>query len=176
MRKLAAALLAILIAVPAMARPPAHHGGRSAVSVQINPWSPSWRPAPRSGYVWVDGYWDVDQWIPGYWAPTYSRAGYVWVRGYYDGVSYTDGYWRSTYRAGHSWVSGRWNGRSYSSGYWAPSHRVATRSAPHSRAATPRRAGHSAARPASRSRVPSSSSRPAARPGNRSSSSRGGRR
>lgn len=38
--------------------------------VSVNPWSPSWVPAPRSGYAWVGGHYDAwGNWVPGHWHP-----------------------------------------------------------------------------------------------------------
>jgi len=56
-------------------------------------------PAPRPGYVWIDGEW-------------------IWRGGHYV---YQRGYWAEP-RRGHAWVAGRWerhgNGWTWRKGYW----------------------------------------------------------
>jgi len=132
MRKLAAALLALFIALPAFAGHPAYRPVRGAtVVVHVDPWSPTWRPAPRAGYVWVDGYWDYDVWVPGYWETVKRR---VHVPGYWEKVWHGPEYgyrydrcgrrYRYVVRPGHYdrvWVPGRYEvryERVWRPGYW----------------------------------------------------------
>jgi hypothetical protein len=57
-------------------------------------------PAPGSGYVWMNGYWNM------------NRGSYVWV----------PGRWSRPPRAGAVWVSPRWDNRGgnyrFHRGYW----------------------------------------------------------
>lgn len=56
-------------------------------------------PAPRTGYVWVNGHWrwwrGAYAWEPGHWIAV--RAGYHWVTGHWvprgSGWVWIDGYW-----------------------------------------------------------------------------------
>ena len=106
-----------LLTADADARPYAHVVvGGPHFSVVFNPWSAHARPAPRHGWIWVDGYWSHGDWRPGHWVPSYSRPGYAWVNGYWSGHSWTDGYWRDQHRdnGGDRHVQadvGRGNGR-----------------------------------------------------------------
>lgn len=145
------------------------------VGVGVRPWVSTWSPPPRSGWVWVngrydgwgvwtpghwastrpapsgyvyvDGFWQgdvyVDGWYrtprrdgwvwvdtryradgsvtPGHWRPLQQvPAGYVWEPGVFDGTGYTDGFWRPAQRSGYSWEPPRWDGTSWSAGYWMP--------------------------------------------------------
>lgn len=73
--------------------------------------------APSPNYVWIDGYWDWDDfygdyvWVPGTWALPPVR-GWVW----------RDGYWENGPR-GYAWISGYWANpyRPYS--YFGATHR-----------------------------------------------------
>lgn len=91
------------------------------IRVVINPWAPGYAPAPRPGWVWVEGHYDEDgNWIPGYWRPAFDRPGYVWVPGHWNGAVYVDGYWREADRPGFVWVEGHYEGNRWVPGYWAP--------------------------------------------------------
>ena len=56
-------------------------------------------PAPRTGYVWVNGHWRWWQgayvWEPGHWITV--RVGYHWIPGHWasrgSGWVWIDGYW-----------------------------------------------------------------------------------
>lgn len=54
-------------------------------------------PAPRDGYVWIDGnwYWNTGAWAwaPGYWVV--GRPGYVYVQGSWAGHRWRPGYWNA---------------------------------------------------------------------------------
>jgi hypothetical protein len=53
-----------------------------------------WRPQYRSSYRWVSAYYDADGvYHAGYWMPTEDRAGQVWVPGWFDGNEWVPGYW-----------------------------------------------------------------------------------
>ena len=118
MRTLAALFISLIAASPAMASHPGYYGPGPSVVVQVDAFAPGHRPAPRAGYVWIDGYYDAYGWVPGWWEPTYSRAGYAWVPGYWAGPQYIDGYWRANARAGYYWSAGYYDGRSYVRGGW----------------------------------------------------------
>ncbi len=67
MRTLAAALFALLVSSPALASHPGyHHNHRASGVVHVDPFAPNYRPAPRAGFVYVDGYYDCGNWIPGF--------------------------------------------------------------------------------------------------------------
>ena len=113
----------LLVMLASLAVNPAQAGVHVSVSVPgvsivVNPWDPGYRPAPRAGYHWVDGYWAGPNWVPGYWQPAYARAGYLWVPGYWNGHSYIDGYWRPSVRAGYVWVGGSYYGGRWYDGGW----------------------------------------------------------
>lgn len=126
MRFLSVLLLTTLLAPSlAEARPRAHVRfvlPAPSVRVVLNPWAYGYRPGPRAGWVWVEGYYAQDgTWIPGYWSPAYQRPGYVWVPGHWEGDRYLDGYWREVARPGWTWVDGYYDrGGRWVQGYWAP--------------------------------------------------------
>lgn len=74
-------------------------------------------PIPGSDYVWIDGYWDWDDyygdyvWVDGTWARPPQR-GWTWV----------DGYWEYGSR-GYAWVSGYWSNPYRTNSYFAATHR-----------------------------------------------------
>ena len=121
---LLSALSTSLLAGTAEARPRVHWRvvvPAPAVRVVVNPWMFGYRPAPRPGWVWVEGYYAQDgTWVPGYWAPAQPRPGYAWVPGYWDGDRYVEGYWREAGRPGFVWVDGYYDRGRYNPGYWAP--------------------------------------------------------
>ena len=106
-------LLALLAIRPVMAGDVSVTVTSPGIEIVVDPFSPSYAPAPRPGYVWVAGFYDpYGFWVPGYWAPVQPRVGYVWVPGYWVGRSYHDGYWRTPYRGRDVWVDGYYvNGR-----------------------------------------------------------------
>jgi hypothetical protein len=172
MRTLAAAIIGLLVASPALASHPAYGARSTQVVVHVDPWSPAYRPAPQPDMVWVDGYWDGGFWVPGTWHPTYARAGYSWVPGYWNGVSYSAGYWRPVARPGYSWAGGYYDGRSWVAGYWAPQAHIVHHATPSHRQVVVHRSGPpraaparpTGARPAAHGTTrPSSGGRPAAR-------------
>ncbi len=81
--------------------------------------------APAANYVWIDGYWDWDDyyneytWVPGTWAVP-PHAGWVWM----------DGYWELGPR-GYVWVSGYWANPQWQYSYYAATHRNGGGCAPH---------------------------------------------
>jgi len=113
------ALLAGLVSAPAEAG--VHVSvAVPGVRVVIDPWAPGYRPGPRAGWAWVDGYRDSwGNWVPGYWVPSYSRVGYTWVPGYWEGRVYVDGYWRPASRVGYRWVDGYYSGGRWIAGRWS---------------------------------------------------------
>jgi YXWGXW repeat-containing protein len=58
-------------------------------------------PAPRPGFIWIEGRW------------TWSGGRYIWHDGYYErervGSIYEQGRWERRGR-GHVWVDGHWRG------------------------------------------------------------------
>jgi hypothetical protein len=81
----------------------------TTVYVSAEPPAPriEYRPAPRVGYIWVDGYWHWSGrswiWMSGHWEA--ERVGYVWVAPRYEVKHqkkvYVKGYWapQKGYRA-----------------------------------------------------------------------------
>ena len=89
------ALLLILASVPvACARPRIYSGGYYAPPPP--PVGYYRAPAPRSGYVWIDGYWNLNgpryAWRNGYWSRPPWRGAY-WVPPRYQGRRWYPGYW-----------------------------------------------------------------------------------
>jgi hypothetical protein len=129
MRSLFSLLLLAGIALPQAAEARPHHHPHvrvvtpaPRVSVVVSPWAYGYRPAPRTGWVWVEGHYDRDSvWIPGYWMPAQPRPGYAWVAGHWEGDRYLEGYWREIERPGYVWVEGYYDraGR-WVVGYWGP--------------------------------------------------------
>lgn len=116
---LSALLFAALLASPAHAGVTVHVG-IPGLHVEINPWAPSYRPAPRAGFTWIAGHYDRHgAFVPGRWVPTHARAGYTFVDGYWNGAVWVDGYWRPAARVGYSWVDGYYAHGRYVSGHWA---------------------------------------------------------
>jgi hypothetical protein len=55
-----------------------------------------WRPEFRRGYRWVSPWYDeAGVFNSGYWEPTEDRIGYVWIPGWFDGQEWIPGYWVS---------------------------------------------------------------------------------
>ena len=81
---------------------------RSHVRVVLGPWSPSYVPAPRAGFVWVGWRLTAGLWSPGHWRPKAPppRVGLVFVPGYWRSGVYVDGYWREPEQDGMVWVEG----------------------------------------------------------------------
>ena len=82
-----------------------------------------YRPAARSGWAWVDGYYLEDgTYVRGHWMPTRpGPQGYVWEPGFWDGERWVEGFWRPGFRSGFTWVSSYYDGDGiYHGGYWAP--------------------------------------------------------
>lgn len=126
---LIACLAVFLFTSAAEARPRrghSHNGvritvGAPALRVVINPWAAYYRPDPRPGWVWVDGYYDRDgDWVPGYWRPADARPGWDWVPGHWEGDHYIEGYWREVGRPGFVWMEGHYSRGAWIPGYWAP--------------------------------------------------------
>ena len=134
MRSLLLTVMTALLLVPATAAArPRHHGGHHvaphvrvmvpgpSLRVVVNPWAIGWAPAPRTGWVWVEGQYDqAGRWVPGYWSPGYARPGYAWVAGHWDGPTYVEGYWREMSRPDAVWMDGYYEGSRWVDGYWAP--------------------------------------------------------
>lgn len=53
-----------------------------------------WRPEFRAGYVWVSSWYDEEGiFHTGYWEPTDAVPGQVWIPGWFDGTDWVPGYW-----------------------------------------------------------------------------------
>ena len=72
------------------------------VETQPPPRRVEYSPAPRSGYVWVDGYWHWSGrtwvWLGGHWEA--ERVGYVWIAPRYE-----------TRQSKSVYVQGRWEAK-----------------------------------------------------------------
>jgi hypothetical protein len=81
-----------------------------------------WRLRVRPGFTWVDGRWDSDNFIPGFWRPNVVRdKNTAWVAGHWAGQRWIAGQWRPASRKGFGWVEGHWskNGE-WLEGSWRP--------------------------------------------------------
>jgi hypothetical protein len=88
----------------------------------VYPWYSYWVPPARIGWTWQPGYWEFGYWHPGCWVPL-ARApiGYVYVDGWWEGEVYVDGFYRLERRAGWYWVDGAYlEDGSYARGHWEP--------------------------------------------------------
>ncbi|MEL6343639.1 MAG: hypothetical protein AAFV53_10950 [Myxococcota bacterium] len=53
-----------------------------------------WRPEFRAGYVWISSWYDTEGiFHTGYWEPTEPLNGQVWIPGWFDGNEWIPGYW-----------------------------------------------------------------------------------
>lgn len=119
-------LLAALFSAPANAHGVVVTVGVPGVHVEVNPWAPHYRPAPRAGWTWIAGHYDrFGAWAPGRWIPAYTRAGYGWVDGYWNGHVWVDGYWRAASRPGFAWVDGYYSHGRWVAGCWREAAHVA---------------------------------------------------
>jgi hypothetical protein len=99
-----------------------------AFSYAPDPWTALWvPPQPRTGWVWVDGYWaSANVWVPGNWAPVqkdpmWMNQSWVWVPGWWMGNTWVDGYWRLSKRPGWVWADGYYlDDGEYVRGWWQP--------------------------------------------------------
>ncbi len=85
-------------------------------------WDAYWVPPYRYGWSWIPGYWAWGYWHPGYWAPlTPAPVGYVYVNGWWEGDAYVEGYYRSEARDDWEWIDGYYlDDGTYIRGHWAP--------------------------------------------------------
>lgn len=82
-----------------------------------------WRRVHLNGYVWVEGHFVGDQFIPGHWRPIRPRPDYVWVPGYAAPAGiWVDGFWRPHLRVGFVWVGGYYKYGYWTPGFWRPLH------------------------------------------------------
>ena len=89
------------------------------VSVEIDPFAPSYTPDPRPDWQWIPGGVDAyGYFVPGYWAPISPNPGYLWAPGYWQGRSYYEGYWRPEVQVGNAWVGGYYAGGRYVNARW----------------------------------------------------------
>ena len=83
-------------------------------------WIPGfWRPRVRVGFVWVSGRFRYGRWVRAHWQPIRPRSGFLWVTGYYGprGV-WMPGIWRPLHRAGYYWAPGHWRAGAWIRGGW----------------------------------------------------------
>ena len=85
-------------------------------------WNAYWVPPYRPGWTWVPGYWAWGYWNPGYWAPlTPAPVNYVYVNGWWEGDAYVEGYYRAEARDGWEWIDGYYlDDGTYVRGTWVP--------------------------------------------------------
>ena len=88
----------------------------------VSPWDVYWIPPARGGWSWSPGYWSFGVWHPGCWVPVGpAPVGYVYVDGWWDGQVYVDGYYRVSHRNGWTWSEGSYqDDDTYSRGHWEP--------------------------------------------------------
>ena len=87
-------------------------------------WDAGWAPPYRHGWVWMPGYWSWGYWHPGFWRPTVAApVGYVYVNGWWEGDAYVEGYYRKDARDDWEWVEGYYlDDGTYVRGHWAPTY------------------------------------------------------
>jgi len=87
-------------------------------------WDAGWAPPYRYGWVWMPGYWSWGYWHPGFWRPTVAAPiGYVYVNGWWEGDAYVEGYYRKDARDDWEWVEGYYlDDGTYVRGHWAPTY------------------------------------------------------
>jgi hypothetical protein len=85
--------------------------GRVHFTIGVGAWSPTYVPAPRAGFRWVAGFYRHGIWSPGYWVPLSAAPapGMVWINGHWDGDRYVDGYWGRPEEAGDVWIEGHYD-------------------------------------------------------------------
>jgi hypothetical protein len=79
-------------------------------------------PAPRSGWLYVSGYWNGRIWVTGFWRPS-ARVGYAWVDAHVtDSDDYVAGYWEPEGDGpeGMMWRHGYFDGSDWVAGGWVP--------------------------------------------------------
>src|SRR5215470_18039566 len=89
----------IVLALPVLLGLGCYAGTQAEVAVAYSDPPPPpayyYTPAPRDGYVWIDGnwYWNSGAWAwaPGYWVV--GRPGFVYVQGSWVGHRWNPGYW-----------------------------------------------------------------------------------
>jgi hypothetical protein len=87
-------------------------------------WDAGWVPPYRAGWVWVPGYWSWGYWHPGFWRPVVrAPVGYVYVNGWWEGDAYVEGYYRAESRDDWEWVDGYYlDDGTYVRGHWVPTY------------------------------------------------------
>jgi hypothetical protein len=79
-------------------------------------------PAPRTGWVYVSGYWNGLVWVSGFWRPS-VRVGYTWVDAHVtEQDEYVAGYWEPEGAGpdGMMWRPGYFDGSAWVPGGWVP--------------------------------------------------------
>lgn len=80
-----------------------------------------WRVKEKPGFVWVEGRWQNDIYIPGFWRPAHARRGQVWIPGHWYGRRWIAGRWRPAFRPGYAWMEGHWTREGeWVEGFWMP--------------------------------------------------------
>jgi len=95
-------------------------------------WQPGYYETERANQVYIQGYWNNNQWIDGRWEG--QRPGYVYTGGYWDtrgtGRVWINGSWDRDRGGDNVYVRGSWtnnNGvRTYNRGGWSNRARVNT--------------------------------------------------
>ncbi len=80
-------------------------------------------PAPRTGWLYVSGYWRTGTFVAGFWRPG-TRVGFVWKEpSLNEQDEWAPGYWEPEGEApdGMIWRSGYWDGQDWIAGGWVPS-------------------------------------------------------
>jgi hypothetical protein len=90
------------------------------IGVRVAPWVINYRPAPRAGFIWIDGGWRGSVYVAGHWRPDTPppRSDYVWVDGHWEDETYVDGYWRIQEIDGILWVDSGYDEDEYVEGRW----------------------------------------------------------
>jgi hypothetical protein len=85
----------------------------------VDPYTPSYVPAPRPNYEWIPGWYDeYGYYVPGYWQPLQTYPGYIWAWGYWSGRNYHEGYWRPASQPGRAYIDGYYVGNRYVAPRW----------------------------------------------------------
>ena len=79
------------------------------------------RPQSVPDQDWVDGHWEGNTWVVGYFRPRTARAGFAWEPGRWTPAGvWVQGQWRPTQRAGFAWVPATFRFGRWRPGYWRP--------------------------------------------------------
>jgi hypothetical protein len=100
------------------------HAPKVRVVVKSRPRAVAPQACPGAGTYWVPGHPGVGGiWVAGHCAHVGAppRSGWVYVSGYWNGAVWVTGFWRPSVRVGFTWVDGHVNEEDeYIAGYWEP--------------------------------------------------------